>query len=343
MLTINARFLTQNITGVQRFAIEISKELKKIYGNRIRFVAPYNILHHDLARELSAEVIGLNKGHLWEQIDLPLYLKTNSSPLLINLANTAPLFYAKKVVTVYDLAFYHHPEWFSRSFARVYNFLIPRILKKSRRVFTDSEFIKNEIHDIYGIDREKIDVVYGAPADIFKSLDLMREPFALAVGSIDPRKNLKPLIELFARYPEYRLVVVGQQNRVFASMNLENLPDNISFTGYVSDDELVALYNRASVFVYPSLYEGFGIPPLEAQACGCPVICSKMASLPEVGGDSVIYCDPYDKEDMTQKIKMILDDKDRQNELRQKGFENIRRFSWEESAKKMMETIERIK
>lgn len=343
MLTINARFLTQNITGVQRFAIEISKEFKKIYGNSIHFVAPYNILHHDLARELSAEVVGLNKGHLWEQIDLPLYLKTNSSPLLINLANTAPLFYTNKAVTVYDLAFYHHPEWFSRSFARVYNFLIPRILKKSRWVFTDSEFIKNEMHDIYGIDREKIDVVYGAPADIFKSVDLMREPFALAVGSIDPRKNLKPLIELFARYPEYRLVVVGQQNRVFASMNLENLPDNISFTGYVSDDELVALYNRASVFVYPSLYEGFGIPPLEAQACGCPVICSKMASLPEVGGDSVIYCDPYDKEDMTQKIKMILDDKDRQNELRQKGFENIRRFSWEESAKKMMETIERIK
>lgn len=343
MLTINARFLTQNITGVQRFAIEISKELKKLYGNRIHFVTPYNILHHDLAQELDAEVIGLNKGHLWEQIDLPLYLKANGSPFLLNLANTAPLFYANKVVTVYDLAFYHHPEWFSRSFARVYNFLIPRILKKSRRVFTDSEFIKNEIHDIYGIDREKIDVVYGAPAHIFKSVGLMCEPFALAVGSIDPRKNLKPLIELFARYPEYRLVVVGQQNRVFASMHLENLPDNISFTGYVSDDELVALYNRASVFVYPSLYEGFGIPPLEAQACGCPVICSKMASLPEVGGDSVIYCDPYDKEDMTQKIKMILDDKDKQNELKQKGFENIRRFSWEESAKKMMETIERIK
>lgn len=343
MLIVNARFLTQNITGVQRFAIEISKELKKIYGESIRFVAPYNVLHHDLARELDAEIIGINKGHLWEQIDLPLYLKSNGSPLLLCLANTAPLLYSNKIVTVYDLAFCHHPEWFSRSFARVYNFMIPKILRKSKWVFTDSEFIKNEMHDIYGIDREKIDVVYGAPADIFKFVDLMREPFALAVGSIDPRKNLKPLIELFSSNQEHALVIVGQQNRVFASMDIDNVPSNISFSGYVSDDELVRLYNSASVFVYPSLYEGFGIPPLEAQACGCPVICSNMASLPEVGGDSVIYCDPYDKEDMIQKIKMVLDDEDRQNELRQKGFENIRRFSWEGSAKKMMKVIEKLK
>lgn len=343
MLIINARFLTQNITGVQRFAIEISKELKKLYGKRIRFIAPHNILHHDLARELDVEVIGINKGHLWEQIDLPLYLKSNGSLLLLCLANTAPLLYPNKIVTVYDLAFYHHPEWFSRSFSLVYNFLIPRILRNSKRVFTDSEFIRDEIHDVYLIDKDKIDVIYGAPAKIFKFSDIAREPFTLAVGSIDPRKNLKPLIELFTQHAEYRLVVVGQQNRVFASMNLEDLPENISFTGYVSDEELGNLYNRATTFIYPSLYEGFGIPPLEAQACGCPVISSNAASLPEVGDDSVIYCDPYDREDITRKIKMVLDDENVQNELRQKGFENIKRFCWEQSAKKMMEAIERVK
>lgn len=343
MLIINARFLTQNITGVQRFAIEISKELKKIYGERIRFVVPHNILHHDLAHELGAEVIGINKGHLWEQIDLPLFLKANGSPLLLNLANTAPLFYTNKIVTVYDLAFYHHPEWFSRSFASVYNFLIPRILKNSRRVFTDSEFIRDEIHSVYGIDKTKIDVIYGAPADMFRFSDTIREPFVLAVGSIDPRKNLKPLIESFTQYSEYRLVIVGQQNRVFASMNLESLPENISFTGYVDDDELVALYNKASVFVYPSLYEGFGIPPLEAQACGCPVVCSNVASLPEVGGDSVMYCDPYDKADIYQKIATLMREDTLRETLRQKGYENIKRFSWEQSAKKMMEAMERVK
>lgn len=340
MLTVNARFLTQQITGVQRFAIEIAKELKKSYGEDIRFITPHAILHHELANELNAEVIGINKGHLWEQIDLPLYLRANASPLLLNLANTAPVWYKNKIVTIYDLAFYHHPEWFSRSFAAVYNFMIPRILKNARHVFTDSEFIRDEMHTVYGIAKEKIDVIYGAPADIFTPLETIREPFVLAVGSIDPRKNLQPLIELFSQHSEHRLVIVGQKNKVFASMQLEQLGDNITFTGYVSDEELVGLYNRASVFVYPSLYEGFGIPPLEAQACGCPVICSNVASLPEVGGTSLFYCDPYDKEDIYEKIAILMADDMLQETLRQKGYENIRRFSWNRSAQMMASRIE---
>jgi len=343
MLIVNARFLTQQITGVQRFAIEIAKELKKNYDKQIRFVVPNNILLHDLAHELGAKVIGINKGHLWEQIDLPLYLIANGSPLLLNLANTAPLLYKHKIVTVYDLAFYRHPEWFSRSFATVYNFIIPRILNNARHIFTDSEFIRDEMHTVYGIAKEKIDVIYGAPADIFRSFDIAREPFVLAVGSIDPRKNLQPLIELFSQHSEHRLVIVGQKNKVFASMRLEQVGDNIAFAGYVSDEELVELYNRASVFVYPSLYEGFGIPPLEAQACGCPVVCSNVASLPEVFGDSVIYCNPYDINDIREKIDLILSNQNLQNELRAKGFENIKRFSWKESAKKIVEVIERLK
>lgn len=343
MLYVNAKFLTQNITGVQRFAIEIAKGLKKIYGERIRFVAPHAIIHHDLAQELGTEVIGMNKGHLWEQVDLPLYLIANGSPLLLNLANTAPLLYKHKIVTVYDLAFYRHPEWFSRSFATVYNFIIPRILNNARHVFTDSEFIRDEMHTVYGIAKEKIDVIYGAPADIFMPQNMAHEPFVLAVGSIDPRKNIQSLIKLFSQHPEHRLVIVGQKNKVFASMQLEQVGDNITFTGYVSDEELVELYNRASVFVYPSLYEGFGIPPLEAQACGCPVVCSNVASLPEVFGDSVIYCNPYDINDIREKIDLILSNQNLQNELRAKGFENIKRFSWKESAKKIVEVIERLK
>lgn len=342
MIIVNARFLTQNITGVQRFAIEIAKELKKIYGEQIRFVAPHTIIHHDLAQELGTEVIGIDKGHLWEQIDLPLYLMANGSPLLLNLANTAPLLYKNKIVTVYDLAFYRHPEWFSRSFSAVYNFMIPRILKNARHVFTDSEFIRDEMHTVYGIAKEKIDVIYGAPADIFTPQNVAREPFILAVGSIDPRKNLQPLIELFSQHPEHRFVIVGQKNKVFASMQLEHVGDNITFTGYVSDEELVGLYNTATVFVYPSLYEGFGIPPLEAQACGCPVICSNTTSLPEVGGKSVLYCDPYNKTDIYEKIATLMADDTLQETLRQKGYENIHRFDWNRSARIMAEKIEEL-
>ncbi|MCR4942357.1 MAG: glycosyltransferase family 4 protein, partial [Campylobacter sp.] len=114
---------------------------------------------------------------------------------------------------------------------------------------------------------------------------------------------------------------------------------NIIFKGRVSDDKLVKLYSNAICFVYPSLYEGFGIPPLEAQACGCPVVCSNAASLPEVCENSVIYCDPYDINDIKEKIQMVLDDENIQNDLRQEGFENIKRFSWEKSAKQIADLL----
>lgn len=344
MLTINSRFLTQNITGVQRFAIEISKQLKKQLGEKVQFVAPKNILHVALAKELDVKIVGNKTGHLWEQLDLPKYLKQNDTPLLLNLANTAPLFYKNKIVTVYDLAFYHHPEWFSKKFTIPYNFLIPKIIRNSKHILVDSDYVRDDISNSYSIHKSKITTIYGSYAEIFKDVKIKKESFVLAVGSIDPRKNLKSLINIFTQFNVVKLLIVGQQNKVFTSMKIDSLPANITFSGYVDDDELVELYNKASLFVYPSFFEGFGIPPLEAQACGCPVVCSNVTSLPEVGGvDSVVYCDPYNVEDIAEKIKMVLEDEPLQNELRVKGFENIKRFSWEKSAKKIIEVIERLK
>jgi glycosyltransferase involved in cell wall biosynthesis len=343
MLLVNGRFLTQNITGVQRFAIEISKQLKNILGDRVQFVCPKNIIHHELAKELDVKVVGNLTGHLWEQIDLPYCLFKNSKPLLLNLGNTAPLFYKNKIVTVYDLAFYHHPEWFSKKFTIPYNFLIPKILRNSKHILTDSDYVRNDISKSYNIHKNKITTIYGSYAEIFKGVKIKKENFVLAVGSIDPRKNLKSLINIFTQIRAVKLIIVGQQNKVFNSMNIDSLSANITFSGYVDDDELVKLYNKASLFVYPSFFEGFGIPPLEAQACGCPVICSNTTSLPEVGADSVVYCDPYSVEDIIDKIQLVMGDENLQNDLRLKGFENIKRFSWEQSAKKIIKVIEGLK
>jgi glycosyltransferase involved in cell wall biosynthesis len=343
MLLINARFLTQNITGVQRFAIEISKHLKNLLGDNVRFVAPKNIIHKDLAEELGVKVIGNHTGHLWEQIDLPTYLKSMGSPLLINLANTAPLFYRNKVITVYDLAFLHHPEWFSKKFTFVYNFLIPKICSNSKHIFTDSNYVKYDISKSYKINKDKITTIYASYGNEFNNFNNRKENFILAVGSIDPRKNLTSLIKIFTELQNINLIIVGQKNKVFPTLNIDNLTSNIQFTGYVSDEKLVELYNKAKIFVYPSFFEGFGIPPLEAQACGCPVICSNTTSLPEVGENSVIYCDPYKVEDIKEKIELVLSNENLQNELRIKGFENIKRFSWEKSAKKIIKTIEGLK
>lgn len=347
-LVVNARFLTQTITGVQRFAIEISKQLKQLYGDQIEFVAPHTVLHVELVKELNVTIIGSLTGHLWEQIDLPRYLFQNQKPLLLNLANTAPLFYHHKAVTLHDIAYGRFPQTFDWKFRLFYTLLIPNILRYSERIFTVSEFSKGEIETFYGVEKSKISVIYNAVNPLFAPrVKEQDEKYILAVSSLNTQKNFHSLIKAFnlLSIANIQLYLVGSINRNFAALELleeiEGNP-NIVFKGRVDDDELITLYSNALCFVYPSFYEGFGIPPLEAQACGCPVVCSHAASLPEVGGESVVYCDPYCVEDIASKIKMVLDDEGLQNTLRDKGFENIQRFSWEVSAKKMSNVLKEL-
>jgi glycosyltransferase involved in cell wall biosynthesis len=348
MIFVNARFLTQSISGVQRYAIEISRQLKKL-NNSICFIAPKNIIHHEIANELGVQIVGTLTGHLWEQIELPLYLKKQGSPLLLNLCNTAPVFYCNKVVTIHDVAFERFPKSFSWQFRYAYQFAIPKIAQSSKRLLTDSQFSRDEISELYKLDRSQIEIVHCAVSDVFRCGDVRpSEKYILAVSSLNYQKNFHALIQAFnvLKDADIKLYLVGAINNNFADHKLikdiESNP-NIQFLGRVEDDELAKLYSNAQCFVYPSLYEGFGIPPLEAQACGCPVIASNAASLPEVCGDSVVYCDPYSVDDIADKINMVLSDELLQSELRAKGFENIKRFSWEKSAQQIINIIEEMK
>lgn len=348
MIVVNARFLTQPISGVQRYAIEICLELKKL-NSHIVFVAPRNILHHEIAHELGVKIVGSLTGHLWEQIELPSYLKKQGNPLLLNLCNTAPIFYANKIVTIHDLAFERFPQTFSWKFRYAYQFAIPRIARSSKHILTDSDFSKKEIMSLYSIDDRKISVVHCANSAHFKEAgNPSGEKYILAVSSLNYQKNFLALVKAFNKLSDktIKLLLVGAINKNFADHNLLQeieSNENIQFVGRVDDDELVRLYSNAQCFVYPSLYEGFGIPPLEAQACGCPCVVSNAASLPEVCGDSVVYCDPYSVDDIADKISMVLSSKALQDELRTKGFENIKRFSWEKSAQQIIHIIEEMK
>lgn len=346
MLIINARFLTQNITGVQRFAIEISKQLKKLHENDIEFVSPKNIIHKDLAKILEVKIIGNRSGHIWEQIDLPKYLTQNNNPLLLNLANTAPFFYKNKIVTIHDVAYLRFPKNFDWKFRLFYKLLIPNIMKSSKHIFTVSEFSKKEIIELYRTKKEDMSVIYNAVNGIFKTIKKeYNDNYILAVSSLTYQKNFHSLIKAFNLLQDksIKLYLVGSINKNFADLELikdiEN-NKNIVFKGRVDDYELIKLYSNAQCFVYPSLYEGFGIPPLEAQSCGTPVICSNVASLPEVGGEnSVLYINPYDVNDIKEKIEILINNNDIQKELIKKGFENIKRFSWEKSANKIIEKL----
>ena len=343
MIIINARFLTQKITGVQRYALEICKRLpKEIAGEKILFVSPKISDSKVFNPDINLIQIGQFSGQLWEQLDLPIFLKKNKNPLLVNLVGIAPIFYKNKIMALYDLAFKHFPEWFSYKFQKSYNLLIPLSLKNTKTVVTDSFYVKEDIHKTYKIKKSNIHVVYAAPSKIFHQMDLKRESFFLTVSSIDPRKNLKRIIEAFNLIKsDYKLVIVGSKHKTFSGLSLEEnlLNERIIFTGYLEDDELIELYNKAEIFIYASLFEGFGIPPLEAQACGCPCIVSNTTSLPEVYADSVEYCDPHSVESIKEKMNYLLNNHPRRVQLKKMGQLNSKRFDWDLSAKKFENII----
>ncbi len=351
MYIVNARFLTQPITGVQRFAVEISLLLKKKLKEDIKFVAPAGILNEDLAGKLGVNLCGNKKGHLWEQIDLPLYLRKNGNPLLLNFCNTAPILYRNKIVTVHDVAFKVFPKTYSRNFLIFYNFLIPRILYNSRQVITVSEFSKKEIIKYYKISSEKISVIYNAVANSFHPIyreDLKSQNYFLAVSSLNYRKNLELTLKAFNLYkqiyPSVKLFIVGGlDTKSFKTLSLEHYrsPD-IKFLGRISDQELIEYYSNAKAFVYPSFYEGFGIPPLEAQACGAPVIVANDSCLPEVFGESALYCNPYDPQSLMHAMKKI-ENPDIVKNLMANATQNLQKYHWESSVDEVIKIIEKYR
>lgn len=339
MIVVNARFLTQKITGVQRFAIEISLELKKILKENVLFISPCNIEQKEYAKILGVTVVGKHKGHVWEQWDLPLYLNEIGKPLLLNLANTAPLIYKNKISTIHDVAFEIYPQTFNKTFLYVYRFLMPRIIRSSKRIVTVSESSKREICDIYQVDKEKVFVVYNAVSDKFKHIEnerLKSEKYFLAVSSLNYRKNFIAVLKAFELYSktheEEHLYIIGDiRNANFKGIDISQFMHNprVKFLGRVSDNELIAYYSNAIGFIYPSIYEGFGIPPLEAQACSCPILLSDIPSLKEVFSDSALYCNPYDINDIAEKMHELLD---KTETYIKRGTKNVNRFSWNASA-----------
>ena len=273
-----------------------------MFWPEVVFVAPKDILHTDIAIELGAVVIGRNTGHLWEQADLPLYMaKTKRLPLL-NLANTAPLLYSNNYITIHDLAFYHHPEWNSKSFATWYNILVPRLAFGSRHIFTVSQAMKQEIADCYGVNKEKITVTYNGISklmqDLVKDRQVGKEKIILSVGSFNKRKNHAVLLQAFLQSSirqEYQLVVIGDKNKVFSDGGIDEETvrnNNIKICSGLSEGELIAMYQRAEVVVSLSAYEGFGIPVLEGLYCGCKAICSDIPVYRELYSHNAVFCDP---------------------------------------------------
>nr|WP_321970031.1 glycosyltransferase family 1 protein [Serratia marcescens] len=329
----------------------ISLELCKKYDDII-FVCPKGVLRNDVAQKLRVKQIGLSHGHLWEQVELPAYLIRKGSPLLINLGSTGPIAYKNKVITHHDITYLRYPESYSRDFLLFYKLLVPMMIKTSKHLLTVSEFSKREITNAYQYPQDKTSVIYNAVEDKFQSKQQETpNAYFLAVASRNFHKNHRGMIDAFLALKSksssnrnIKLKIIGDSFKALSYKNhnaIEEMED-IEFLGRVDDDELIRLYQNAYAFIFPSFYEGFGIPPLEAQACGCPVLASNQASIPEILGESALYFNPFSGNEMIHAMEDIL----RENELRlqliRKGHENIKRFSWELSAEKLIQIVRGI-
>jgi len=264
------------------------------------------------------------------------------------------------VVTIHDILFETHPELFEGAFSERSVRLIRRTARRAAMVLTVSEFSRRALAERYQLPPEKVLVTpNGVDRDVFRPISTeppgirarygLDGPFVLAVGRLEPRKNLPRLIRAFSRAREklgggVRLVIAGQEDfrsrEVFQEAERQ-AEGSVVFLGAVSDSDLPALYNLAEALAYPSLVEGFGIPVLEAMACGTPVLASPRGALPEVGGDAVLWTDPEDEEALASGIERILTDSELRARLRAAGPSRAERFDWKETARGTLEAYRR--
>lgn len=353
---INGRFLTQDVTGVQRFCLGVIEALDRLlceprYRNwKFEVVAPRGIQHCPPLRHILVRSTPLAGGHLWEQLVLPEFARGG---VLLSLGNTGPLRVRNQCVVIHDASVFAVPGSYSAAFRSWYRFLLPQLGKRVRLVLTVSEFSRKELvhrlrlpsHRIAVIP-EGCDHILVSPPDtaILDSHGLRDCRFLLTVGSSAPHKNHSTLLRAMGFLPrrEFRLVVTGPANpRVFAAQSAATNSPLVTHVGYVTDAQLRALYEHATAFVFPSLYEGFGLPVLEAMACGCPVAASRLEPLREVGGDAVMYFDPRDPSDIAKSVALILASPEMRAHMRQKALERAKEFSWERAAGTLLRALEK--
>jgi glycosyltransferase involved in cell wall biosynthesis len=280
------------------------------------------------------------------------------APELLHVQYTAPLFCSVPVVaTVHDVSFLEHPEYFTRFRAMQLRLTVKRTVRRAARILTASEFSKESILRAYGLPEHKVVVIPNGVSSEFRPIarevarraleSHLRVPFILCVSDLQPRKNHLKLISSFERllrqHPQlpHHLVILGKEtwysSVVKAAAAKSSVASRIHFTGFVPDAELLRYYNACDLFVYPSLYEGFGLPILEAMACGRAVACSNTSAMPEVADSAALLFDPSSTEQIVSAMADLLLDAELRARMERLGVQNAAKFSWETSAAKTLD------
>lgn len=351
-VTINGKFLTRPLSGVQRTAYEVVLAIDQLLDNgqidpkeyeftvlfADKIVNPIHLKHVRLVKK------GILSGNLWEQFELPVY---SAGTTLLSMCSISTVFKRNQIVIIHDASFLVNKHFFAASFRLWYSFAIPLLGKVSARIVTVSLFSKNELVRYARIKSSKISVISNSPEHILRAPSVddafvekinALKPYCLAVSNLAANKNFKRLSDAISKidFKNYRMLIAGG-----AMDTLQHVaPDNTAeYLGYVTDAELKHLYANASVFLFPSIYEGFGIPPLEAMILGCPVAASNTSSMPEVLGSACAYFNPLDVSDMAGQINQLINNPQEQERLRALGYDQAKKYSWHKSALQLVKLI----
>jgi glycosyltransferase involved in cell wall biosynthesis len=363
VIYINGRYLTQAITGVQRYAHELIATFDRLLAedrtlaDKYRFVILVprrGVIHHPKLDHIEIRPVGRFTGHIWEQLDLP---GASTDGALFCPGNTAPVISLilgrKTVVTVHDLGYIYFPDTYSRAFRILYKTLIPIVLRRASAVIAVSNSEGQAIRRVYGVPEARVTPIQngGLSGDmLYDGPDLsLEEPeaFAFYVGAISKKKNVHGVIQAAAVLADepIHFVIAGGGGKPFKDFDLPPEVERkarVELTGRISDEKLFDYLRRALCLVFPSFYEASPLPPIEAMAWGCPVVTSRIPALEERCGDAALFCDPNDPADIARQVQKLLHDPALRAELRRKGFEQARRFSWRNCALRTIAVTESV-
>jgi glycosyltransferase involved in cell wall biosynthesis len=354
--------LCEPLTGVGHYTFELARALARNYpSDQFELIAPFDFdqsISAQVEREpipnLSLVSLGVsNVRGRWWSFYLPRYLKRAALDLFHGTNYELPLWNRRRtVLTVHDLSSLLYPELHRRQLARRMRLRLPLAVKLAKAIITPTAAVKQELCARLRVKPAKVTPIHEAPRESFYSVQRddssrvrqrlgIENDFLLFVGTLEPRKNLLTLLKAFAQILREtnlrpQLVVAGGEGwlmeETFAVIGDENLKEHLCLTGYLNDDELRALYSACTAFIYPSLYEGFGLPPLEAMACGAPVIASRISALQETLGDAALLVDALDAEALARAIIGLLQNGRQRDELIQRGQERLKGFDWNRAA-----------
>jgi len=358
-----SRSVAQERTGTENYSFDLIRHLLALRSNH-RYRLYFNHPPPYELRITNHESRVMPFPRLWTHLRLSWEMARCPPDVLFVPAHVLPVVHPRRsVVTIHDLGYLYYPEA-HRLLDRLYLDLSTRYnAHAAAHLIADSSATKRDLTERYGTEPDKITVVYPGydqttfqPVRDEKVIEAVKARYDIAgnyvlfVGTLQPRKNLIRLTEAFSnlQYPisNIQLVMAGKKGwlyeKIFQQVEELGLERRVVFTGYVVEGDLPALLSGARLFVFPSLYEGFGLPVLEAMACGTPVVCSSASSLPEVAGDAAVLLDPLDVEGLAAAMERVLHDEELRAELIERGFEQARKFSWERCARETLEVLENV-